>query len=76
MTAIGNLAAEGQASLFLILAGVMVAALLIGAFWYGSRRSARRRAPAQPGQQPSEAQQRAQSWATPENDQGGEETRP
>ncbi|MFI8278211.1 DUF6479 family protein [Streptomyces sp. NPDC085929] len=46
MTATEILAAEGQGSLFLILAGVAVVCLLIGAFWYGSRRSARRRAPA------------------------------
>ncbi|WP_435975589.1 DUF6479 family protein [Streptomyces sp. Qhu_M48] len=75
MIALENLAAEGQASLFLILAGVAVAALLLGAFWYGTRRTARRRAPVRPGQQPPAAQRRAQSWETPENDPDGGDAR-
>ncbi|MGW6420475.1 DUF6479 family protein [Streptomyces sp. NPDC055055] len=68
MIAIEQLAAEGRAPLFLILAGVVVAALLIGAFWFGSKRSARRKAPAQPQQQNAAARQRAQSWKTPDHD--------
>ncbi|MFF1344321.1 DUF6479 family protein [Streptomyces sp. NPDC058290] len=61
MTATEILAAEGQGSLFLILAGVAVVCLLIGAFWYGSRRSARRRAPARPAEQNPVAPCRARS---------------
>ncbi|MFI6001972.1 DUF6479 family protein [Streptomyces sp. NPDC051366] len=45
MVATEILADEGQGPPFLILAGVGVVVLLIGAVWYGSRRSARRRAP-------------------------------
>ncbi|MCX4776177.1 DUF6479 family protein [Streptomyces sp. NBC_01264] len=61
MTAIGTLAAEGQASLFLMLAGVVLVVLLIGAFWYGSRR---RRREAPPVEQNPVAQCRADSWQT------------
>ncbi|MEU9253671.1 DUF6479 family protein [Streptomyces sp. NPDC048270] len=67
------LAAEGQGSLFLIFAGVVVVVVLIGAFWYGSRRSARRRAPAQPADQNPVARGREDSWQTPDDstsDQG------
>ncbi|WP_030775065.1 DUF6479 family protein [Streptomyces sp. NRRL F-2664] len=63
-----QLAAEGQGSLFLILAGVAVALLLIGAFWYGSRRAARRRAPARPAEQNPVARAREDSWQTPDAD--------
>ncbi|MFB6510429.1 DUF6479 family protein [Streptomyces virginiae] len=63
MTAIETLAAEGQASLFLIFAGVVLVILLIGAFWYGSRR---RRRGVQPTEQNPVAQHRADSWQTPE----------
>ncbi|MCX5152088.1 MULTISPECIES: DUF6479 family protein [unclassified Streptomyces] len=66
------LAAEGQGPLFLILAGVAVVCLLIGAFWYGSRRSARRRAPARPAEQNPVAQRRQGSWRTPDDDAGGQ----
>ncbi|MFC9824429.1 DUF6479 family protein [Streptomyces erythrochromogenes] len=63
MTAIETLAAEGQASLFLILAGVVLVVLLIGAFWYGSRR---RRREAPPADQNPVARGREDSWQTPE----------
>ncbi|MFI6417231.1 DUF6479 family protein [Streptomyces sp. NPDC050842] len=76
MIAIGDLAAEARAELFLILAGVFVVVLLIGAVWYGSKRVARRRAAAQPSEQNPAAQRRAGSWETPQNDQGGEGPRP
>ncbi|MFD9415734.1 DUF6479 family protein [Streptomyces goshikiensis] len=36
------LAADGSSSLFLIIAGVVVVVLMIGACWCGSRRAARR----------------------------------
>ncbi|WP_234382304.1 DUF6479 family protein [Streptomyces sp. XY332] len=49
MIATEILAVEGQGALFLILAGVGVVVLLIGAFWYGSRR--RRGAWRRPGRQ-------------------------
>ncbi|OEJ30350.1 DUF6479 family protein [Streptomyces subrutilus] len=65
MTAFETLAAEGQASLFLIFAGVVLVALLIGAFWYGSRRR-RREAEAPPAGQNPVAQRREDSWQTPE----------
>ncbi|MEU9233932.1 DUF6479 family protein [Streptomyces subrutilus] len=65
MTAFETLAAEGQAPLFLIFAGVVLVALLIGAFWYGSRRR-RREAEASPAEQNPVAQRREDSWQTPE----------
>ncbi|MFE5490645.1 DUF6479 family protein [Streptomyces virginiae] len=65
------LAAEGQGALFLILAGVVVAVLLIGAFWYGSRRAARRRAPARSVDQNPVARGREDSWQTPEDEGAG-----
>ncbi|KJY32217.1 hypothetical protein VR46_34615 [Streptomyces sp. NRRL S-444] len=67
------LAAEGQGALFLIFVGVAVVVLLIGAFWYGSRRSARRRASARPVEPNPVARRREDSWQTPEDttsDQG------
>ncbi|MFI5669800.1 DUF6479 family protein [Streptomyces sp. NPDC051704] len=67
------LAAEGHGALFLIFAGVVVVVLLIGALWYGSRRSARRRAPARPAEQNPAARGREDSWQTPDagtRDQG------
>ncbi|MFF9984152.1 DUF6479 family protein [Streptomyces erythrochromogenes] len=63
MTASETLAAEGQASLFLILAGVVLVVLLIGAFWYGSR-GRRRESP--PAGQNLVAQRREDSWQTPD----------
>ncbi|MFE3581125.1 DUF6479 family protein [Streptomyces vinaceus] len=64
------LAAEGQGAFFLIFAGVIVVVLLIGAFWYGSRRSARRRAPARPAEQNPVARGREDSWQTPDGSTG------
>uniref|UniRef100_A0AAU2K1U7 DUF6479 family protein n=1 Tax=Streptomyces sp. NBC_00049 TaxID=2903617 RepID=A0AAU2K1U7_9ACTN len=64
------LAAEGQGALFLTLAGVVVVVLLIGAFWYGSRRSARRPAPARSAEQNPVARGREDSWQTPDDDAG------
>ncbi|WP_328622740.1 DUF6479 family protein [Streptomyces sp. NBC_00354] len=66
------LADEGRGPLFLILAGVGVVVLLIGAVWYGSRRSARRRAPARSAEQNPVAQRRQDSWQTPDDDAGGQ----
>lgn len=64
MTAIETLAAEGQASLLLMPVGVVLVLLLIGAFWYGSRR--RRRAPVRPAEQNPAVQRREDSWQTPQ----------
>ncbi len=65
MIAIESLAAEGQASLFLMLAGVVLVVFLIGAFWYGSRRR-RRAAAARPAEQNPIAQRREDAWQTPQ----------
>ncbi|MFE2547533.1 DUF6479 family protein [Streptomyces sp. NPDC059355] len=69
------LAAEGQGAFFLVFAGVVVVVLLIGAFWYGSRRSARRRLPARPAEQNPVARGREDSWQTPDASPGGQEPR-
>ncbi|MFJ7271687.1 DUF6479 family protein [Streptomyces sp. NPDC099050] len=61
------LAAETSPSLFLLLAGVVVVALLIGAFWYGARRRARNLDPgATTGQNP-QARARQDSWHNPDD---------
>ncbi|MEU0035078.1 DUF6479 family protein [Streptomyces sp. NPDC006333] len=63
------LAADGSSSLPLIVAGLVLAALLIGAFWYGSRRTARRQDPgAGPAEQNPQAAARQDSWQTPDDD--------
>ncbi|MFE4547922.1 DUF6479 family protein [Streptomyces sp. NPDC056785] len=63
------LAADSSSSLPLIVAGVVLAALLIGAFWYGSRRTARRVDPgARPADQNPRAATRQDSWQTPNDD--------
>ncbi|MGW1727615.1 DUF6479 family protein [Streptomyces sp. NPDC002306] len=71
MIASESLAVAGQGAFFLILAGVVVVALLIGAFWFGSRRSARRGAPVGPAEQNPAARRRENSWQTPDGDVGG-----
>ncbi|WP_433543917.1 DUF6479 family protein (plasmid) [Streptomyces sp. CA-294286] len=38
------LAAEGSPDLWMLVVGILIAALLLGAFWYGSRRASRHRA--------------------------------
>lgn len=62
------LAAEGSSSLFLLLAGVALVALLIAAFAYGARRRTQRK---DPGTNPTgkNPQVRAQqeSWRTPDD---------
>ncbi|MGG8407860.1 DUF6479 family protein [Streptomyces sp. 12297] len=69
MIASENLAITGTSSLFLIIVGVLVAALLIGSFWYGSRRLARRADPGvRPAEQPPRARAREESWQSPEDD--------
>ncbi|WP_411104086.1 DUF6479 family protein [Streptomyces sp. cmx-4-9] len=61
------LAAAGSSSLFLIVAGVVVAGLLIAAFWYGSRRTAAGTDPgARPADQSPPARAREDSWQTPD----------
>ncbi|WP_392896883.1 DUF6479 family protein [Streptomyces sp. LN699] len=74
--ATGTLAADAQGSLYLVIAGVVLVVLLIGAFWYGSRRNARRAAPAQPTEQPPAARGREDSWQTPDEAAGGTDPRP
>ncbi|MFD6471584.1 DUF6479 family protein [Streptomyces goshikiensis] len=73
MFATGTLAAEGQASLFLISAGVVLVVFLIGAFWFGSRR--RRRAAARPRtpEQNPALHSREDSWETPQEHARNEE---
>ncbi|MGW3634543.1 DUF6479 family protein [Streptomyces sp. NPDC005122] len=62
-------AADGSSSLPLIVAGLVLAALLIGAFWYGSRRTARRKDPGTgPADQNPQAAARQDSWQTPGDD--------
>lgn len=62
------LAASGSSSLFLIVAGLVVVALLISAFWYGSRRAAARKDPgARPADQGPRARARQDSWKTPDD---------
>ncbi|MFB6526215.1 DUF6479 family protein [Streptomyces sp. NPDC056399] len=60
-----ELAASGSPALLLLLIGVAVAVLLIGAFWWGSRRVARRRASVGVGQPPA-AEARRDSWTAPD----------
>ncbi|MBT1185864.1 hypothetical protein HET69_18130 [Streptomyces sp. CJ_13] len=63
------LAASGPSSLLLILAGVVVAVLLIAAFWYGTRRDAAGKDPgARPSDQSRAARARQSSWETPDTD--------
>ncbi|WP_314250806.1 DUF6479 family protein [Streptomyces kutzneri] len=69
------LAAEGQGALFLMFAGVVVVVLLVGAFWYGSRRSARRRAPVRSAEQNPVARGREDSWQTPDGNAGDQAPR-
>lgn len=68
----GTLAATGSPPLFLIAVGVVVAALLITAFWYGSRRVAARKDPgAAPADQAPAARARRGSWQTPDDTDPG-----
>ncbi|MEU9039913.1 DUF6479 family protein [Streptomyces sp. NPDC048352] len=75
MIASAALAASGSPSLLLILAGVVVAALLIGAFWYGTRRVAARKDPgALPSDQSAAARARQESWQAPDERGAGPDT--
>lgn len=47
--------------LWILVIGLLVALVLLIAFWYGSRRSTRHRA-----NLPSEPQRRADSWQSPD----------
>lgn len=68
MIASEPLAASGFPSLFLIVIGVVVAALLIAAFWYGTKRAAARKDPgARPSTQSPPARARQDSWQTPDD---------
>ncbi|MFJ5546478.1 DUF6479 family protein [Streptomyces sp. NPDC093225] len=61
------LAASGSPSLWMIAAGVVVVAVLLGAFWYGSRRVRAGKDPgARPGNHTPPAQAREDSWQTPD----------
>ncbi|WP_030194503.1 DUF6479 family protein [Streptomyces sp. NRRL S-87] len=66
------LAAVGSPSLWMIAAGVVVVAVLISAFWYGSRRVRARRDPgARPMDHTPPARAREDSWQTPDESTGG-----
>ncbi|MFC8667551.1 DUF6479 family protein [Streptomyces sp. NPDC057199] len=76
MIASQTLAAQGSASFFLIVAGFVVVALLIGAFWYGSRRAANRKTPgAHPAGERPQAAPRQGSWTTPDESGDGQTRR-
>ncbi|RSS57940.1 hypothetical protein EF912_12390 [Streptomyces sp. WAC07061] len=61
------LAADGTPALLLMAVGVLVAALLVAAFWYGSRRAARRKDPgARAVDQNPQAVARRNSWQEPD----------
>ncbi|RPK54866.1 hypothetical protein EES43_27760 [Streptomyces sp. ADI96-02] len=63
------LAADVTPSLLLIMIGIVVAVLLLGAFWLGSRRAARRKDPGvrpSPMDQNPQAAARQDSWQTPD----------
>jgi flagellar basal body-associated protein FliL len=66
------LAASGSPSLFLIVVGVVLVLMILGAFWWGSRRAARRQSPGPSGPtaQPPTAASREASWDTPDDDTG------
>ncbi|MBT2442957.1 hypothetical protein J7E93_23180 [Streptomyces sp. ISL-36] len=66
-------AAGSNALLFAVAIGVVIVGVLIGAFWWGSRRVARRRRPVgdptrtqTPPQPPAEPGR--DSWSTPDDD--------
>ncbi|MET9730435.1 DUF6479 family protein [Streptomyces sp. NPDC006458] len=65
------LAASGFPSLFLIVVGIVLVLLILGAFWWGSRRAARGKSPGPgPTVQPPAAARREDSWDTPDGDSG------
>ncbi|CAL9335594.1 DUF6479 family protein [Streptomyces sp. enrichment culture] len=72
MNELHPLAASGSPSLFLILVGVVLVLLILGAFWWGSRRAARRKSPGPTGPtaQPPAAATRENSWDTPDDGTG------
>ncbi|MGW6858814.1 DUF6479 family protein [Streptomyces xanthophaeus] len=61
-----HLAASGSPSLLLTLAGVVVVAVLLSAFWYGGRRARAGKDPGPLAGQPPQAQQHKDAWQTPE----------
>ncbi|WP_426362136.1 DUF6479 family protein [Streptomyces sp. E-08] len=62
------LAASVFPSLYLILVGVVIVVLLVGAFWYGTRRAAARKdLGARPSDQGPAARARRGSWQTPDD---------
>jgi hypothetical protein len=67
------LAASRFPSLFLVVIGVVLVLLILGAFWWGSRRAARGKSPgpAGPTAQPPAAASRKDSWDTPDDDTSG-----
>ncbi|MFI9152296.1 DUF6479 family protein [Streptomyces sp. NPDC053367] len=66
------LAASGSPSIFLIVIGIVLVLMILGAFLWGSRRAARRKSPgpAGPTAQPPAAASREDSWETPGEDTG------
>jgi hypothetical protein len=67
------LAAATSSALPIVLVGIAVAAVLLGGFWWGSRRVARRRGP---DAQPAPARRRARSRGTPHDPPAGPGPRP
>ncbi|MEU9851690.1 DUF6479 family protein [Streptomyces sp. NPDC047974] len=66
-TAAPSLASAGSNALgFALVVGLIVVALLLGAFWWGSRRVARRRRPVGDVTAPRPGAPRDDSWSTPD----------
>ncbi|MGW7413692.1 DUF6479 family protein [Streptomyces sp. NPDC054863] len=63
------LSAEHTASLLLIVLGVLLVLVLLGAFAWGSRRASRKRqVPDVDGAQPTGGSQHGRTWQTPDDD--------
>ncbi|MDJ0460212.1 DUF6479 family protein [Streptomyces sp. H27-C3] len=62
-----HLAAGAFPAVLWALVGIVVVALLLGAFWWGSRRTAERPMP------PQEPQPRSDSWQTPDESLHGDD---
>ncbi|MER0449784.1 DUF6479 family protein [Streptomyces sp. Edi4] len=62
--------ASGSTSWLFTGVGVVIVAVLLGTFWFGSRRAARKPTP------PQEPQPRSESWDTPNSAQPPERSDP
>ncbi|MFF0205196.1 DUF6479 family protein [Streptomyces sp. NPDC005017] len=71
MNELTPLAASAFPSLLLIVVGFVLVLVILGAFWWGSRRAARGKSPGPgPAAQPPAAARREDSWDTPEGGTG------